>query len=102
MASKTFKSTRAPADAATLRQVATDAGRVLPAAVVRRDRKTVLINVKVNEELAIALAERAEAEGITQKQVITRALAAAGLPVDPLDLEDRTPRRRLVPNRPGA
>jgi|HubBroStandDraft_6_1064221.scaffolds.fasta_scaffold601537_1 hypothetical protein len=102
MASKTFKTTKAPADAATLRQVAADAGRVLPAAVVRRDRKTVLINVKVSEELAVALAERAEAEGITQKQVITRALAAAGLPVDPLDLEDRTPRRRLVPNRPGA
>jgi hypothetical protein len=58
--------------------------------------------VKVSEELAVALAERAEAEGITQKQVITRALAAARLPVDPLDLEDRTPRRRLVPNRPGA
>jgi hypothetical protein len=54
----------------------------------------VLINVKVSEDLAVALAERAEAEGITQKQVITRALAAAGLPVDPLDLEDRTPRRR--------
>jgi hypothetical protein len=75
-----------------LRQVATDAGRSLPAAVVRRDRRTVLINVKVSEELAIALAKRAAAEGITRKQVITRALAAAGLPVDPLDLEDRTPR----------
>ncbi len=53
-----------------------------------------LINVKVSEDLAIALAERAEAEGMTQKQVITRALASAGLPVDALDLEDRSPRRR--------
>jgi hypothetical protein len=53
-----------------------------------------LINVKVDEALAIALAERAQAEGVTQKQVIMRALAAAGLPVSPLDLEDRTPRRR--------
>lgn len=94
MTTKTFKSAKAPADAATLRQVATDAGRVLPSAVVRRDRETVLINVKVSKELANALADRAVAEGITQKQVITRALAAAGLPVDPLDLEDRTPRRR--------
>ena len=94
MGIKTFRSARAPADAETLRQVAADAGRVLPSAVVRRERKTVMVNVKVSEELAIALAERAEAEGITQKQVITRALAAAGLPVDPLDLEDRTPRRR--------
>ena len=57
-------------------------------------RRSVLIYVKVSEGLAIALAERAEVEGITQKQVITRALAAAGLPVDPLDVEDRTPRRQ--------
>jgi hypothetical protein len=48
----------------------------------------VLINVKVDEQ--------AQAEGVTQKQVIMRALAAAGLPVNPLDLEDRTPRRRTA------
>jgi hypothetical protein len=53
-----------------------------------------LINVKVDEALAIALAERAQTEGVTQKQIIMRALKAAGLPVSPLDLEDRTPRRR--------
>ncbi len=81
-------------DAAALRRVAADAGRSLPPATVRPGRRTVLINVKVSEDLAIALAERAEAEGMTQKQVITRALASAGLPVDALDLEDRSPRRR--------
>jgi len=32
-------------------------------------------------------------EGITQKQVITRALAAAGLPVPAVDLEEGTRRR---------
>ena len=68
----------------------------MPPAIVRPARRTVLINVKVDEGLAIALAKRAEAEGVTQKQVIVRALAAAGLPVDPLDLEDRTPRRRTA------
>jgi hypothetical protein len=52
----------------------------------------------VSEELAIALAKRAAKEGITRKQVITRALAAAGLPVDPLDLEDRTPRAGWAEN----
>jgi hypothetical protein len=57
--------------------------------------KVVLLNVRVSERLALALAERAAAEGITRKQVVVRALAAAGLPVDPLDLEDRTPRRRV-------
>jgi hypothetical protein len=56
----------------------------------------VLVNVKVSEELALALVERAEAEGITQKQIIMRALAAAGLPVDTQDLEDRSRRRRRV------
>ncbi len=81
-------------DASVLRQVAADAGRSMPPAVVRPTRRTVLINVKVDETLAIALAERAQAEGITQKQVIMRSLVAAGLPVSSLDLEDRTPRRR--------
>jgi hypothetical protein len=82
------------ASAATLRRVAVEAERSEPPAIVRRERRTVMINVKVSEDLAIALADRAEADGITQKQIITRALAAAGLPVDPLDLEDRTSRRR--------
>jgi hypothetical protein len=82
------------ADVSTLRRVAADAGRTVPPAVVRPTRRTVLINVKVDEALAIALAKHAEAQGVTQKQVIMRALLAAGLPVDPLDLEDRTPRRR--------
>lgn len=91
MATKTFKSTKP--DSATLRQVATDAGRVLPAAVVRGKRETVLINLKVSKLLANALADRAAADRTTQKQIITRALAAAGLPVEPSDLEDLTPRR---------
>jgi hypothetical protein len=55
-----------------------------------------MVNVKMEEEAAIALAERAKAEGITQKQFICRALQAAGVPMDPLDMEDRTPRRRVA------
>ena len=82
------------ADEATLRRVAVEAERSEPPAIARSDRRTVMVNFKVSEDLAIALAERADAEGITQKQIITRALAAAGLPVDPLDLQDRTSRRR--------
>lgn len=84
------------ADVETLRRVAAEAGRSVPPAVVRPARRTVLVNVKVSEELALALVERAEAEGITQKQIIMRALAAAGLPVDTQDLEDRSRRRRRV------
>jgi hypothetical protein len=95
MAKQPRSAHRAP-DAATLRQVATDAGRSLPSAVVRRDRRTVMVNVKMAEESAIALAQEAKAQGITQKQLICRALEAAGVPMDPLDLEDRTPRRRAA------
>jgi len=84
------------ATAAPLHQVATDAGRALPPAIARRERRTVLVNVKMAEESAIALAKQAAVEGITQKQLICRALATAGVPMDPLDLEDRTPRRRAA------
>lgn len=79
-----------------LRQGTIDTGKSVPAAVVRHDRRTVLVNVKIAEESAIAVAKKAAAEGITQKQLICRALAAAGVTMDPLDLEDRTPRRRAV------
>src|SRR3954452_14500215 len=81
-------------DAASLRRVAAAAKQTVPSAVPTRERQTVLVNVKVASSLADALADRAAAEGITQKQVICRALAAYGLPVDPLDLEDRTRRRQ--------
>jgi hypothetical protein len=93
---KQLKSTQRSPDAATLRQVASDAGRLLPAAVVRQDRRTVMVNVKMAEVSAIALAQQAKAQGITQKQLVCRALEAAGVPMDPLDLEDRTPRRRAA------
>jgi hypothetical protein len=87
MTTKTFKSAKSSTDVRTLGQVAADVGRILPSAVVRRDRK-VLINVKVSEELAIALAEPVEAEEITLKQAIAPALAVVGLPGDPFDLEE--------------
>lgn len=77
-----------------LRRVARDAARSLPPAAVRPERRTVLINIKVSVDLADALADRASEQRLTQKQVICRALADAGLPVDPLDLADRSPQRR--------
>lgn len=87
---------RQVADGATLRRVTTEAVRSEPPAVVRTERRAVLVNVKMAEQSAIALAKQAAAEGITQKQLICRALQAAGVPMDPLDLEDRTPRRRAT------
>ena len=80
--------------ATELRRAAKEAGRLLPPATVRHERRTVLVNFKVSEDLAIALAEHAE--GVTQKQLFTRWAAAAGLPVDDRDLEDHSPRRRVA------
>ena len=98
MAAKPLKSLTKPpaASAAALHQVATEVSGALPPAIAKRGRRTVLVNVKMAEESAIALAKLAAGEGITQKQFICRALEAAGVPMDPLDLEDRTPRRRAT------
>jgi hypothetical protein len=41
-----------------------------------------------------AITARARERGLTIKQVLALALVKEGLAVDPLDLEDRTPRRR--------
>jgi hypothetical protein len=83
-------------DAATLRSVPNEAERSEPPAVVRTtERKAVLINFKLAEKTAIALAKRAQAEGMTQKQWLAHLLAKEGLPVDQADLEDRSPRRRV-------
>jgi hypothetical protein len=70
-------------------QAAAEAVEKLAALAPRGRRRTVLINVKVAEETAVALAKRAVAEGVTQKQLVVQALAAIGLPVDPYDREDR-------------
>ena len=86
---------RQAADKATLHRVAAAAERFEPPAAVRAPERSVLINVKLAEKTAIALAKRAQAEGMTQKQWLAHLLAKAGLPVDPADLEDRRPRRRV-------
>jgi len=83
-------------DAATLRRVAVEAERSTPPAVVKKERRSVLVNIKISEESAIDLATKAKAAGITQKQFIARALQQAGIAMDPLDLEDRSPRRRAA------
>jgi hypothetical protein len=77
-----------------LREIAEQMAPTQPPAVMATRRTSTLINLRVQTALADWLADRAEAEGTTQKVIITRALAAAGAPVSPQDLEDRTPRRR--------
>lgn len=65
-----------------------------PPAVMREQHKTVLVNFRVTEKLAIALASAAIERGITQKVILARALKASGLDVPSEDLQDRSPRRR--------
>jgi hypothetical protein len=77
-----------------LREIAEQMAPTQPPAVMATRRTSTLINLRVQTTLADWLADRAATEGTTQKVIITRALAAAGAPVSPQDLEDRTPRRR--------
>jgi hypothetical protein len=83
-------------DAAMLHRVAGQAGRELPAATVRQDPgKIVLVNIKIREVSAVAIARAAKDRGITQKQLVCTALQAAGVELHPHDLEDRTPPKRV-------
>ncbi len=77
-----------------MRKIAEELAPRQPPAVMPAKRASTLINLRVETALADWLADRAEAEGTTQKVIITRALATAGAPVSPHDLQDRTPRRR--------
>ena len=54
----------------------------------------VQVNIRVRHGLGDQLADRARAEGTTQKVLICRALAAAGFVVHPDDLRATPPPRR--------
>ena len=108
MALRTLKPVAAPAEAPpptrtitaprlspdTLREITARADPTQPPAVMPAQEGSELLTLRVRTSLADAIRDKAETEGITAKMVITRALAAAGLPVSAVDLEDRTPRRR--------
>ena len=66
-----------------------------PTQVPIADRPTTL-NVRMRTSTVAAITARARERGLTIKQVLCHALAEAGVSVDPLDLEDRTPRRRAA------
>ena len=85
---------RLPAEEA-LRISAEQAPTLPPAQLPKADASTTL-NLRVRVSTITALAEKARASGLTQKQVICRALAEAGVDVAVNDLEDRTPRRKNV------
>jgi predicted DNA binding CopG/RHH family protein len=64
-----------------------------PTLIPVEDRPTTL-NVRMRSSTVEAITARARERGLTIKQVLAMALVKEGLAVDPLDLEDRTPRRR--------
>jgi hypothetical protein len=57
---------------------------------------SIILSVRLTEHTATVLAQEADRRGITQRLLISRALAAAGLDVAPDDLKERTPPRRRV------
>jgi hypothetical protein len=82
-----------PSAEEALRIAAEQAPSLPPAQMALVDRPATL-NLRLRSSTIQALTAQAKAEGLTQKQVVCRALAAAGLAVAAADLEDRTPRRR--------
>ena len=65
-------------NAAMLHRVAGQAGRELPAATIRQDAgKVVLVNIKIREVSAVAIAQTAKDRGITQKQPRYRPLGSS-------------------------
>jgi hypothetical protein len=61
----------------------------------RNDDELVQVNIRVRRGLGDQLADRAQAQGVTQKVLVCRALALAGFVVHPEDLKETpAPRRR--------
>jgi hypothetical protein len=84
---------RRPSPAAALVIAQQAAPEQPPAVVPIKDHPTTL-NLRVRSTTVSALTTAARERGLTLKQIICQSLAAAGVSVDPADLENRTPRRR--------
>jgi hypothetical protein len=84
-----------PSPAEAVRIASAAAPQHPPARIENGDRSQAF-NTRLRTSTLAAIETRAKAEGATLKQVICRALAAAGVEVAPADLEDGTPRRRAA------
>ena len=73
--------------------IAAAAPNLPPAKLQSEDRPSTL-NVRLRNSTVAAIMSRAREKGLTIKQVVSHALADAGIAVAEADLEDRTPRRR--------
>jgi len=82
-----------PTAVEALRIATAQAPSLPPTRAVLTDRSTTL-NLRLRMSTVEAITTEARQRGLTQKQLVCQALAAAGVAVTPSDLEDRTPRRR--------
>lgn len=57
------------------------------------DDPSTTLNMRLRTSTVKVIADEAKKRGLTQKQLICRALVDAGVPVTASDLEDHTPRR---------
>ena len=93
---KTFKkalTTEPRSDPAAVLALTAHQAPTLPPARIEYE-PTGQLNLKVKASLIDQIAERATAEGTSQKVIVCRALQAAGFDVHPDDLENRTNHRR--------
>lgn len=74
--------------------IATQTAPSLPPTQLIIDDKATTLNLRLRTSTIEALTTAARERGLTMKQVVCQALSDAGIHVAPLDLEDRTPRRR--------
>jgi hypothetical protein len=90
-------------DAAEAMRIAAAVAPGAPPAVVETaptyNETPVVVSLRITEHTATMLAQEANRQGITQRVLLCRALAAAGLDVAPDDLRERTPPRRRAPGQ---
>jgi hypothetical protein len=82
-----------PSAGEALRIAAVQAPLLPPTRATLTDRSTTL-NLRLRNSTVTSITAIARERGLTQKQLVCQALAAAGVAVAAADLEDRTPRRR--------
>jgi hypothetical protein len=78
----------------TALSIAAAAAPNLPPAQLGSEDRPSTLNVRLRSSTVAAITSRARERGLTIKQVVSHALADAGIAVAEADLEDRTPRRR--------
>jgi len=75
-------------------RISAEQAPTLPPAQLSVSDPSTTLNLRVRVSTITALVRKSKTSGLTQKQIICRALAEAGVEVATADLEDRTPRRK--------